>query len=264
MPTESNSFETILKALMDDFGGPEIFSEENASRLKKVFEKETGYEALSLACIMGLPQKLYAVKCENREDQKKKVDDCYTSLLNVGLHRDVCLELMHAFTDVMKLPSLEIELPKKILDCYSCGKNDYDTCQIGNLIWLASNFVIGGKELCSYSEAENRAPRGWRLPTIYDYQEMLAAIRNATDRDGSALKSIDSWNLGLDLFGFNAVPTHEDDAGLPSTFFWLKDSCYSYSSPHLCFGLEENSDLVAFTSCDKSDKLCVRYVKDIE
>ena len=243
--------------------GDDIFSEENASRLKKAFEKESGCEALSLACIMGLPQKLYAVKCENRETQKKVVDYCYTSILNVGLHKDVCLELVSVFTDVMKLPSLEIELPKKILDCYSCGKNDYDTCQIGNLIWLASNFVIGGKELCSYSEAENRVPSGWRLPTIYDYQEMLIAIRKVTDRDGSALKSIDGWNSGLDLFGFNAVPTHEDDDGLSATYFWLKDSRYSYTSPHLCFGLEENSSLIAFTSCDKSDKLCVRYVLDV-
>lgn len=250
-----------IKRLLNEYEG-DIFSDENAFRLKKVFEKESGCEALSLACIIRLPQKLYAVKDENQADQKKTIDDCYKSLLKVGLHRDVSLELVSAFTDVMKLPSPEIELPKKILDCYSCGKNDYDTCQIGNLIWLASNFVIGGRELCSYSEAESRVPNGWRLPTIYDYQEMLAAIRNVTDRDGSALKSIDGWNMGLDLFGFNAVPTHEDDDGLPSTFFWLKES--RYSSPHLCFGLEENSDLVVFTSCGKSDKLCVRYVMDVE
>lgn len=35
MPTESNSFEIILKALMNDFGGPEIFSEENEPSLTK-------------------------------------------------------------------------------------------------------------------------------------------------------------------------------------------------------------------------------------
>lgn len=250
-----------VKRLLNEYE-EDIFSDENAFRLKKVFEKESGCEALSLACIIRLPQKLYAVKDENQADQKKTIDDCYKSLLKVGLHRDVSLELVSAFTDVMKLPSPEIELAKKILDYYSCGKNNYDTCQIGNLIWLASNFVIGGRELCSYSEAESRVPNGWRLPTIYDYQEMLAAIRNVTDRDGSALKSIDGWNMGLDLFGFNAVPTHEDDDGLPSTFFWLKES--RYSSPHLCFGLEENSDLVVFTSCGKSDKLCVRYVMDVE
>ena len=252
-----------IKRLLNEYE-VDIFSDENAFRLKKVFEKESGCEALSLACIIRLPQKLYAVKDENQADQNKTIDDCYKSLLKVGLHRDVSLELVSAFTDVMKLPSLEIELPKKILDYYSCGKKDYGTCQIGNLIWLASNFVIGGKELCSYSEAESRVPNGWRLPTIYDYQEILAAIRNVTDRDGAALKSTDGWGRGMDFFGFNAVPTHENDDGLPSTFFWLKDSRYSYSSPHLCFGLEENSDLVVFTSCGKSDKLCVRYVMDVE
>lgn len=252
-----------IEKLLDGYG-EDIFSEENASRLRKVFEKESDCEVLSLACIMGLPQKLYEVKNENHNNQKSVVDDCYRSLLNIGLHREVCLELVSAFTDVMKLPSLEIELPKKILDRYYCGKNIYDTCQIGNLVWLASNFVIGGKELCSYSEAESRVPSGWRLPSIYDYQGMLATIRNVTDRDGAALKSTDGWGRGMDFFGFNAVPTHENDDGLPSTFFWLKDSRYSYSSPHLCFGLEENSDLVVFTSCGKSDKLCVRYVMDVE
>ena len=256
-------FSQKITKLLNEYG-EDIFSEENAARLKKAVEKESGCENLSLACLMELPQKLYSVKSENNEVQKKVIEDCYKRLLNIGLHREVCLEMVSAFTDVMKLPSLEIKRPKKILDCYSCGKNDYDTCQIGNLIWLASNFVIGGKELCSYSEAESRVPNGWRLPTIYDYQEMLAAIRNVTDRDGAALKSTDGWERGLDLFGFNAVPTHEDDDGLPSTFFWLKDPRYSYSSPHLCFGLEENSDLVSFTSCDKSDKLCVRYVLDVE
>ncbi len=256
-------FSQKIKKLLNEYD-EDIFSEENASRLKKAFEKESDCEVLSLACIMGLPQKLYSVKSENRENQKKVVDDCYKRLLNIGLHRDVCLEMLSAFTDVMKLPSLENQLPKKILDRYYCGKNIYDTCQIGNLVWLASNFVIGGKELCSYSEAESRVPSGWRLPSIYDYQEMLTAIRNVTDRDGSALKSVDGWNLGLDLFGFNAVPTHKDDVGLSSTFFWLKDSCYSYSSPHLCFGLEENSDLIVFKSSEKSDKFCVRYVLDVE
>lgn len=37
MPTESNSFEIILKTLMNDFGCPEIFSEENEPRLTKGF-----------------------------------------------------------------------------------------------------------------------------------------------------------------------------------------------------------------------------------
>lgn len=253
------------KKMLDGYGD-DIFSDENASRLKKVFEKEPDCEALSLACIMGLPQKLYAVKDENQAEQKKAIDDCYKSLLNVGLHRDVSLELVTAFTDVIKLPSPEIELPKKILDCYSCGKNDYDTCQIGNLIWLASNFVIAGSEFCSYSKAESSVPKGWRLPTIRDFQEMLKTIRLATDRDGAALKSADAWSLnsGLDLFGFNAKPTHGENGDVTSTFFWLKDACYSYSTPHMCFGLEESSDLIAFTSCDKSDKLCVRYVFDVE
>lgn len=256
----SQKINKILKGYEDD-----IFSEENASRLKKAFEKESDCEALSLACIMGLPPKLYSVKNENRENQKKVVDDCYKSLLNVGLHREVCLELVSAFADAMKLPSLEIESPKKILDRYYCGKNIYDTCQIGNVVWLASNFVIGSSEFCSYSKAESSAPKGWRLPTIRDFQEMLKAIRLVTDRDGAALKSADAWNLnsGLDLFGFNAKPTHGENGGLTSTFFWLKDACYSYSTPHMCFGLEESGDLIAFTSCDKSDKLCVRYVLDV-
>ena len=42
MPTESNSFEIILKALMDDFGGPEIFSEENEPRLTKALKSIEG------------------------------------------------------------------------------------------------------------------------------------------------------------------------------------------------------------------------------
>ena len=258
-----NKFSQKLNEVLKEYDGTEMFSEENALRLKKAFEKKNDCEVLSLACIMGLPQKLYAAKECKPDSQAQIVRESFDKLLKVGLHRDICRNVMSAFTDAVDLPLLDVEQPPKRRARYYCGKNIYDTCQIGNLIWLASNFVIGGKELCSYSEAENRVPSGWRLPTIYDYQEMLAAIRNVTDRDGSALKSIDGWNSGLDLFGFNAVPTHEDDDGLSATYFWLKDSRYSYTSPHLCFGLEENSSLIAFTSCDKSDKLCVRYVLDV-
>lgn len=57
-----NKFSRMLNEVLKEYDGTEIFSEENALRLKKAFEKKNDCEVLSLACIMGLPQKLYAAK----------------------------------------------------------------------------------------------------------------------------------------------------------------------------------------------------------
>ena len=85
MATESNSFEIILKALMDDFGGPEIFSEENEPRLTKALKSIEGLFAkekkqLLMACMENVPQTMYSAVGLPPKEQQAKVDVCLEKL----------------------------------------------------------------------------------------------------------------------------------------------------------------------------------------
>lgn len=93
MATESNSFEIILKALMDDFGGPEIFSEENHSRLNKALislEDSLHKDWLLIANMKHVPQKLYEVIDATEEDKWAVAKICKRTLTSIIFNEALC------------------------------------------------------------------------------------------------------------------------------------------------------------------------------
>ena len=105
MATESNSFEIILKALMNDFGGPEIFSEENHSRLNKALislEDSLHKDWLLIANMKHIPQKIYAMMDASEEDKLFVTNVCKRTLASIIFNEGLCEVIIFQLIDVLK------------------------------------------------------------------------------------------------------------------------------------------------------------------
>ena len=251
MPTESNSFEIILKALMDDFGGPEIFSEENEPRLTKALKSIEGLFAkekkqLLMACMENVPQTMYSAVGLPPKEQQAKVDVCLEKLNELGVAKEVVEAILLGFIGVLKLNAKATKTPEfeKIMGEMEIDGEIYKTCQIGKQIWTAENLrmsaygsntwdrgrtygmaVPGYKYGRVYTRWDASyydnviGKNGWRLPSVEDWLEMVQYIESLGFDAGTALKSKNDWNdnadPGLDLFGFAAHPIKFWDDNLP-------------------------------------------------
>ena len=244
---ESNTFEIFLNTLVQDFGGIEIFDEENESRLNKAvksladsFSQEKKW--MQIACMENIPQKLYSVIEFPPEAQQRMIDNCLKELSSLGLTPLICENVVSGFISVLKLKgstTKEPEIEKTLGEAEIVG-DTYKTCKIGNQIWMAENFklsrlpngYIGAGEMWGVAVPGNKYGRlypyrdalmslddGWRLPTMEDWLEMASYIESLGFDSGTALKSKGDWNgdadTGLDLFGFAAHPIKNWDDNLP-------------------------------------------------
>ena len=165
---ESGTIEAELKKLADDFGGPEIFSEENASRFAKSLMTlsapfDVARDKLLVANIKRVPQRLYSVLDKIQSERQQMTDLCIDDLLAFGFPESFAIEVVSWIVHVLQMP-VELERKpafEKILDSvkllnvgdgctsWSNGGNDwqeeelkeapkyeYPTCRIGNQIWL--------------------------------------------------------------------------------------------------------------------------------
>lgn len=312
---ESNSFDKILKDLVDDFGGAEIFCEDNRFRLNKALMSlddscEPVKDLLLIANMKSIPQKLYAVMDSTQSEKQVMVEACRDALISLTLDEDVCEKIVQAFmsildidAEVRKRPVIEKQLKeenvviryKKSLYGSEWMQKEYQykTCIIGNQEWFAENFHEDygrNKEYDTYStsflnhigklcdfgrlydwlEAVKNAPQGWRLPTIEDYQKLVAYIQSFELNAGTALKSTEHWlgsaEKGSDLFGFCAYPTKNDSkTGEAQAWFWTASESGNNDYPHACVCLNENSNDVNLQSrASDGYYACVRYVRDVE
>lgn len=315
---ESNTFEIFLNTLVQDFGGLEIFDEENESRLNKAvksladsFSQEKKW--MQIACMENIPQKLYSVIEFPPEAQQRMIDNCLKELSSLGLTSQICENVISGFISALNLKGSTIKPIKKIrkkidkkmgiLDYYavdfdttsilgfSMNSYQYKTCIIGDKEWFAENFnneegkvswrpntiqTIG--ECCSnknygrlynHDEATENAPEGWRLPTLEDFEDLVAHIKSLEYDTGTALKSTNQWrgkaDAGLDLFGFCAYPTTRDsETGEAQAWFWTSSKSGDIDSPYCCVLLSANSnDLNLSFRAGGGYRACVRYVRDI-
>ena len=294
-----NQFKRILQNLEKDFG-EEIFSDENALRLRKALgqRESIANDILAFANIKGIPQKIYNAKkaasdfSSNEKQQEQFLKNCYQDLINAQMLPDSAYDVISAFAEVFAFPQINQFESQKELGEFIYKEKTYKTCRIGSTIWMAENFLVmenewvgpgstqwliklglvhipksesacGGKlvELASYEKAVRSAPQGWRLPTIADYQDLVCEIKGVTNKTGAALKSTSKWKNGLDLFGFNAAPIKMND-GNQVVYFWLKGDSGDPELPRLCISLDNEFDEIQFMRTEASDVNCIRYVKD--
>ena len=245
---ESNTFEIFLNALVQDFGGKEIFDEDNESRLNKAIKSLADSFAqekkwMLIACMENIPQKLYSVIEFPPEAQQRMIDICLKELSSLGLTPLICENVVSGFIRVLKLKGSTAKEPEieKVLGEEEIAGDSYKTCKIGNQIWMAENLRTKHREngldiaapgnkygrLYTYCGAQlfydAGSPlfkkNGWHLPTIEDWLELVSFIESLEVDSGAALKSKKDWggdaDSGLDLFGFAAHPIKFWDDNLP-------------------------------------------------
>lgn len=313
MLIDSFFFDKTLKDLVDDFGGAEIFCEDNRFRLNKALMSlddscEPVKDLLLIANMKSIPQKLYAVMDSTQSEKQVMVEACRDALISLTLDEDVCEKIVQAFmsildidAEVRKRPVIEKQLKEEnVVIRYKVNTSEwkqkeyqYKTCIIGHQEWFAENFQerygrdkdrdnyielsyysIGQScdfgRLYDWHEAVKNAPQGWRLPTIEDYQKLVAYIQSFELNAGTALKSTEHWlgsaEKGSDLFGFCAYPTENDSkTGEAQAWFWTASESGDNDYPHACVCLTENSnDVNLQRRASDGYHACVRYVRDIK
>lgn len=314
-----------LSQIVLEYGGIEIFSEENYSRLNKALMAlddsfAPGKDWLLIANMKHIPQKLYVVRDMSQNTIQKVAEECRDVLVGLGIGEDNCETIVQYYMSVL---GVEADVKKSadvkaIIGSFNYADCDYKTCQIGDKIWFAENFnfeknpryikgtnanstvkkakqenilagLFGELLLLSYgerigSDSENKkygrlykwneahicAPEGWRLPTLEDFQDMVAYIESLRYDAGTALKSKKQWHGGaddgLDLFGFCAFPTARDsETGESQAWFWTASETGDQEYPHYCVCLSANSNDVGLRGKAPDDYYaCVRYVKDVD
>jgi uncharacterized protein (TIGR02145 family) len=306
----------LLDAIASEYGGAEIFCEENHSRLNKAlmtldesFEPEKDW--LLIANMKRIPQKLYAVMDSTQSEKQVMVETCRDALISLTLDEDVCEKIVQSYMSILginavvrKKPVIEKQLKEEnVVIRYKKSYYDWDhewiqeeyqykTCIIGRLEWFAENFhqeygrdqkcdyytnSIGNKStkeefgrLYDWYQALYNAPKGWRLPTIEDYQDLVSYIQSLNIDSGTALKSTNQWHgnadSGLDLFGFCAYPTEKNkETGEMQAWFWTSSETNKKDYPYYCVSLRANDNsLVTASWATTGYHACVRYVRDVE
>lgn len=159
---ESGTIEAELKKLADDFGGLEIFSEENSSRFAKSLMTlsapfDIARDKLLVANIRKVPQRLYSVLEQTKAEQQQMTDLCIDELASFGFPEDFAIEVVSWIVHVLQMPVSAERKPlveKKVSEKSvqinykeSYGSSNlikktyqYKTCIIGNQEWFAENF----------------------------------------------------------------------------------------------------------------------------
>lgn len=288
LPIEPGSVAEKLQQTMDDFGGAEIFSEENCNRLQKILHSwsapfDDARDKLLIAAIRKIPQRLYAAVEIPEKEQQREVFDCEDSLKSMGLSAEVAEEIVSWFVAIFKISAKIKQKPiiKKIMGSvthvWNGEESTYPTCQIGNLIWFAKNLDIpySGGSTCGieiagreydFSDAANYAPEGWRLPSREDFLDTFEYIKSLGLDVGTSLKAKTNWSgtgcKGTDDFGYSVFPSlHRYGSNEQQIWLWTSSKINSDSVYMVIFSADSNDYSIEKASIDWNS-CCVRYVKD--
>lgn len=102
----SRQFKGVLPQLIEDFGGLDLFSEENQSRLNRALMQIDESNAkerdlLLIANIKKIPQRLYAMVESSESEKQKVVRDCLNDLLFLDIAKLTCTEVISNLTLVI-------------------------------------------------------------------------------------------------------------------------------------------------------------------
>ena len=233
-PIEAGTIEAELKKFVDDFGGLEIFSEENSSRFTKSLVKleapfDVARDKLLVANIKNIPQKLYSVLEQTQNEQQQMVDLCLAEMTSFGLPQKFAKETISWLAHVMGLTcdfanmkdernSQTIRIGNQnwmpedenaFIDERDGQK--YRTVRIGNQIWMAENlnYNMDGSfnadcnefhnnkygRLYSQNAAQRACPHGWHLPTKQEFEELIECVGGISSA-GKMLKTKNDWWIG--------------------------------------------------------------------
>lgn len=159
------TMEDLLDEIIDEYGGEEIFCEENHFRLNKALMSldetcEPEKDWLLIANMKRIPQKLYAVTNSTQSEKQEMVETCRDALISLTLDEEVCEKIVQAYmsilginAEVRKKPVIEKNIKEeKVLIRYTASSYSFDqdkwiqkeflykTCIIGSQEWFAENF----------------------------------------------------------------------------------------------------------------------------
>lgn len=276
----TNNFETILKKIVKDYGGLEIFSEENQSRLNKALmalKPSKERDLLLVANMKHIPQELYLEKDESSKNQAIKFFTCFNYLRDLELPLKTCIDLSSPFHKILKFNFNYYGMPQINRRFFQGGDSfgSYPIVQIGNLWWFAENLNIPRHDigvtapysscgrLYNRNEAVNNAPSGWRLPTYEDYSQLCKYIKEHCFNLKN-LKGKSGWEEeGNDAFGFNARPLEwDDDSKEWFLDLWTSSKSSDNDYPYSLFHITENGPI--FTTGTAEAYCAVRYVMDVD
>lgn len=99
---KSRDFKEPLPKLVEDFGGLELFSEENHSRLNKAFmamedSDSKKRDLFLIANMKHIPQRLYAAIDSSKNEQEKIKNECFQVLLHLDIAESTCRRIIYDF-----------------------------------------------------------------------------------------------------------------------------------------------------------------------
>ncbi len=299
-PIENGSIEAELKKLADEFGGLEIFSEENASRFAKSLAKlnspfDVARDKLLVANIKKIPQRLYSVIEQTQNEKQQMADLCFDEMISFGLPQEFAKETIAWLTQVMRF-SVNLErkpLIEKNYGTFTDPRDDqtYKTVKIGNQVWMAENLKYKIRGSCCYDghfancekygrlytwdAAFDACLPGWHLPTKEEFETLLVNV-GGIEFAGKMLKSKQGWDEdgnGIDKYGFNVLPAGYrgnvdyidsgysfDDAGMNAYFWSYTEDDEDYAYFLTLDCYSESARLEDYT--DKEKAFSVRCIRD--
>lgn len=119
-PTDEkiSSLEKDLRQIIDEYGGLEIFSEENVSRLNKAFDRiESSQDRYHLQMLnkLGVLQRLYACSSLPHTEKAKVLKTCQRDLLESSISKEYCYDVLSILSLMMfnvKLADIDKEFDR--------------------------------------------------------------------------------------------------------------------------------------------------------
>jgi uncharacterized protein (TIGR02145 family) len=149
----------------------------------------------------------------------------------------------------------------------------YKTIRIVNQIWFQQDLEYGDSALYDWKTATTVCPRGWRLPTVADWDTLMYSVdplstffgphsdmEISSHFAGKYLKAASGWNgngNGDDNYGFMALPSDDEkDYGN----WWSADASDEEFAYNWSFYSKEN--VVTWYENHISNLFSVRCLKD--
>lgn len=163
----------------------------------------------------------------------------------------------------------------------------YKTVKIGKQVWMAENLNYKTKgsvcfdnkdgnckkygRLYTLEAAKSACPSGWHLPSMEEFKSLLDYMGPDNSEWSRNLRA-NSWDEGLDKYGFSALPAGRYDSVSFDRLgngadFWSSEvdirTAYSLSFSKSDFGARERSfDVVYFEYNDSEYGFSVRCLQD--